>query len=632
LRYTYDVNVGDGVQKDFSFSFAGQDVGYLATSNIAVFVAGTAVSNYTILPSSPNVVNFNVAPPIGAEVLIRRIMPKNVPFSDFSRGNPFSQDTLNKTNLQMLYLIQEIYDGYLPEGFFFRVDIDMRGHKIINLADGVDDGDSVNMRQFKKEVARNDAQDGRLTSLEDNITAGEMANFFAQLYVATGGETTINTTNGLFCAALYIQGLYQHKIAGAYSQNGAVITFAEPLEAGWEVYLILGTELPSDSIYATIESVNQLTAVVSTLNSNFNLLKTQVDSIASNYAKKGANVDITSLGGLTTPLSISQGGTGNTTNNAASADKLTTARGISVNLAASSVVVFDGTQTITIGTTTNALPVTKGGTGAVTAGAGWTALLTGRTVASARTDLGLGTAALKDVGIVANTVAAGDDPRFTTSKPGAYIGIQVITSNQTYVPTTGTTVIEVEMVGGGAQGGGAGASTLGMNAAAGQGGGAGAYIRFRATLASLPNLNAVIGAGGTGAAAGAAGNNGGDTTFAGYTAGGGKGGAAMAAASYGISTIVDNGGVPSGGNIVLARGMRGVAGVVYSSGGSFIQTGRGGASFLYPGGHGNPVTLGAGVAATEPGCGGSGAGSVGTAAAAAGGAGFRGIIIIREYQ
>ncbi|UJH95883.1 tail fiber protein [Pantoea phage Nufs112] len=353
MRYTYVVDVGDGVRKDFPFSFAGQDTGYLSVSNIAVFIAGVQASNYTIRPSAPNTVTFSTAPAVGAEVLIRRIMPKLVPYTDFSRGNPFSQDSLNDTNLQMLYLIQEIYDGYLPEGFFFRVDIDMRGHKLINLGDGVNDGDSVNMGQFSEEVVRNDAQDGRLTALEDNITAGEQANFFAQLYVATGGETTITTTNSLFCAALYIQGLYQHKIAGAWGQTGGTITFAEPLKAGWQVYLILGTELPSDSIYATIESVAALNATV--------------DSINSQYAKKGANSDITSLSGLTTPLSTGQGGNGNNVGRSASSTKLDVPRGLRVSLTNTNAVNFDGTQDVSNIGVNGVLPLANGGLGSNTA-------------------------------------------------------------------------------------------------------------------------------------------------------------------------------------------------------------------------------------------------------------------------
>lgn len=348
MSYTYTINVGDGVQKDFAFSFAGQDTGYLAPSNIAVFVGGNLSSSYKVKPSAPNTVTFDVAPPLGAEVLIRRIMPKQVPYADFSRGNPFNQDTLNNTNLQMLYLIQEIYDGYLPAGFYFRVDIDMRGRKLINIGDGVADGDSVNMGQFNKEVVRNNAQDGRLTALEDNLEAGSIVNYFAQVYTAVGGELSVNTTSNLLCVGLYIDGLFQHKIAGAYSQVGGVITFPEPLLAGCEVYMLLGTSLPSDSLYATLESVAALQAMVDTINSN--------------YAEKGANSSITSLSGLTTPLSVVQGGNGNAVGRSATATKLDVARGLRVNLASTTSVNFDGSADATPGVT-GVLPVANGGTG-----------------------------------------------------------------------------------------------------------------------------------------------------------------------------------------------------------------------------------------------------------------------------
>jgi len=53
----------------------------------------------------------------------------------------------------------------------------------------------------------------------------------------------------------------------------------------------------------TVADANQVMA-------NFNLIR---DCADLNLAHNGANADITSLSGLTTPLSISQGGTGNTT-------------------------------------------------------------------------------------------------------------------------------------------------------------------------------------------------------------------------------------------------------------------------------------------------------------------------------
>ena len=100
-------------------------------------------------------------------------------------------------------------------------------------------------------------------------------------------------------------------------------------------------------------------------------------------AKKGANSDITSLSGLTTALSISQGGTGD------------------------------------------------------------------KTAAGARTNLGLGNSATRNVGTTAGTVAAGDDSRFVTvnGKTGGDISTQISVSGNVYAinksasdPASGTEV------------------------------------------------------------------------------------------------------------------------------------------------------------------------------------------------
>lgn len=77
-------------------------------------------------------------------------------------------------------------------------------------------------------------------------------------------------------------------------------------------------------------------------------------------------VDLSS--GVTGTLPIANGGTGNTTGNAASATRLATARTIRTNLASTSAASFDGTADVTPGVT-GTLPVANGGTGATTASA-----------------------------------------------------------------------------------------------------------------------------------------------------------------------------------------------------------------------------------------------------------------------
>lgn len=72
---------------------------------------------------------------------------------------------------------------------------------------------------------------------------------------------------------------------------------------------------------------NGTTADASQVMADFNdLLGCSNSSLAHN----GANLDITSLGALTTPITILQGGTGNNTGNAATATKLQTGRTLAI--------------------------------------------------------------------------------------------------------------------------------------------------------------------------------------------------------------------------------------------------------------------------------------------------------------
>lgn len=104
-----------------------------------------------------------------------------------------------------------------------------------------------------------------------------------------------------------------------------------------------------------------------------------INNAVSTKAAKGANSDITSITGLTTPLSAAQGGTGNTNGLAASSNKLATPRNFTTNLGSTSAGSFDGTADTTLGVT-GTLPIANGGTGSTTA-------------AGARTNLGLANSA-----------------------------------------------------------------------------------------------------------------------------------------------------------------------------------------------------------------------------------------------
>lgn len=79
-------------------------------------------------------------------------------------------------------------------------------------------------------------------------------------------------------------------------------------------------------------------------------------------AASGANNDITSISGLTTPLSVSQGGLGNSVGRSATATKLDVPRALRTNLSSTSAVNFDGSADVSPGVN-GILPITNGGRG-----------------------------------------------------------------------------------------------------------------------------------------------------------------------------------------------------------------------------------------------------------------------------
>lgn len=190
---------------------------------------------------------------------------------------------------------------------------------------------------------------------------------------------------------------------------------------------------------------------------------------ALSIASSGANSDITSLSGLTTALSVAQGGTGRQT------------------LAAHGVMIGEGT----------------GGVATV------------------------GPNSTSGLALISQGVSA--DPVFG-NPTGVLINVQRFTSSGTYTPTAGTNSVIVEIQGGGGAGGGAPSTSTGQFSA-GLGGGAGGYIKHRMT-SGFSGATVTVGSGGVGAS-GAVGGNGGSSSFSGVTAGGGTGGGVIAAGTVG---------------------------------------------------------------------------------------------------
>lgn len=210
---------------------------------------------------------------------------------------------------------------------------------------------------------------------------------------------------------------------------------------------------------------------------------------------------------------------------------------------------------------------------------------------------------------------------------GRLIAVREFSETAIYTPSTGTTSIIVEMVGGG--GSGAGSAATGANQiAAGSGGGSGGYALSNLITSGFSQQTITVGMGGAQASAAAAGNAGSESSFLTLSATGGAGGTFNQA---GTSTVIypvggATGGVGAGGRVNGAGGAGRYA--FYANPAS---SGAGGASFYGDGGQ--AVTgSGNGIAAVTPGAGGSGgAQSVPSSAGGTGGAGANGLVTIYEF-
>lgn len=117
MAFSYTEYAGDGVTRTFTFGFTGPDKGYIRDSDIVVLIDGIEDPNFQL--TSNNSLEMDTAPADGSLIHIRRVMPKEAPYTDFQRGNKFGEDNLNNSFLQTLYTVHEFQDGWFPEGFAF---------------------------------------------------------------------------------------------------------------------------------------------------------------------------------------------------------------------------------------------------------------------------------------------------------------------------------------------------------------------------------------------------------------------------------------------------------------------------------------------------------------------------------
>lgn len=357
------------------------DIEYLDKSYIHVYLDGVETTGYTW--TSPTNIRLNTALAASTTVLLIRKTEREYLYIEFASGSPFIEVNVDSQNTQFLHLAQELVEGRAIPGFYGT--ISMNGYRIADLANPINNQDAATKSyvdaadtllgqridaehagwvdavaaEAATRKAADDALDVRTTNLEQTFISGEPTVSYPWYTVLA--EATDEVTPGLSFtkAIVYVQGINQ--IPGySFEVVDNTILFAEVLPAGTLVSARLGYDAELSETYATAAALGEEASARA--NADAQIILDYQAAVAAKAAK-GANSDITSLSGLTTPLSKAQGGTGNTSGAADSAAKLSTARALVVDLTSITPASFDGTVDATMGAT-GILPITKGGTGA----------------------------------------------------------------------------------------------------------------------------------------------------------------------------------------------------------------------------------------------------------------------------
>lgn len=259
MSYTFTEHIANGTQVTYPFSFAGRDKGYLRASDVIVeSLQGNTwieiTSGWQL--TGTHQITFDVAPVAGLKFRIRREVQKEYPYAEFDRGVALDMKSLNGSFIHILEITQEILDGFYPEGYFVKQDVSWGGNKITNLGNGIAQGDAVNKGQLDavdaKHTEWNSRQDLEIASIKRGMTSGVAHRTIPWYMVASGGEQIIRPPYTFDDAIVFINGVFQHELAGAVSVGHDVIALSEPLQAGDELYVLIGSRITPPTSEDTI--------------------------------------------------------------------------------------------------------------------------------------------------------------------------------------------------------------------------------------------------------------------------------------------------------------------------------------------------------------------------------------------
>jgi hypothetical protein len=146
MSYSLLEFTGDGETVTFPIAFT---LGYLSQDDVfcrvnnEVDVNGDPVyRSITWLPGNEGLVTIGGdVPEVGVPIVFSRVVDKDKLLYDFQKNDPIDERSLDESHLQLMMAMHEFLDGIGLTAV--GVDIDMQGHKLINVYVDLDDPDSI---------------------------------------------------------------------------------------------------------------------------------------------------------------------------------------------------------------------------------------------------------------------------------------------------------------------------------------------------------------------------------------------------------------------------------------------------------------------------------------------------------
>lgn len=173
MAYAKTNYVGDGVEVNYSVGFP-----YVEKSHVTVYLDNVETTAFTWL--NDTVITMDVAPADQVAIAIIRYTQRSVRLVDYTDTSIMNEEVLDKDSNQLFFVMQETLD--VTETAIIEDesgDLDASNRKIINVADGVDDGDAFNIGQadnvLAPQIAAADASAAAALVSENNAAASEAA-------------------------------------------------------------------------------------------------------------------------------------------------------------------------------------------------------------------------------------------------------------------------------------------------------------------------------------------------------------------------------------------------------------------------------------------------------------------------